>query len=672
METENTPDFGTVLKRYRVANGLTQEQLAERAGLSVRGISDLERGARVQPRAYTVHQLADALGLAAADRAQFEAAARAEAHAGSSRSVALNGTFLPSIADGELVARAEECEHLRSALSSTEEGAGRLVLLGGEPGIGKTRLVRDVLEEAQARGHVVLATRWAEPGQQAPIAPFLEALAALAAAPPDGLRTEVQRGWKRIARIAENLPPNADGTGPGVVAQQELFRAILELLILAARSAPIVLVLDDLQCADEQSLRLLVHLARAVPTAAILLVGAFRDTRISDDHPVLAQTLKSLARDRLADRLTIRRLSHEETARLAEVLMGGQPLSEEFAHFVYRRTKGIPRLIEQLVRSLGGRLELQGEIGAGNMGRVFRAHDRERGEEVAAKIVLARSEIDLDTLLRFQQEGAVLARLDHPHIVRIHGTFAEEHASCIIMELLGGQSLRQILLEGPLSLLRARQLALQVADAIAYAHGQEIVHRDIKPDASLRTIATTGMRMGTPLYMAPEQIEGKQVDGRSDVYALGAMLYHMVSGSPPFPDSDALTVAIRHLREEPRPPSWLVPSVPAEWDALILKAMAKEPANRFQRMRYERRWMHCPRSRGRDLPPADGSSEDLPPCRPRVPRRGGPCRRGCAVSWAWQERQPSVRRSFPGCCWPRPGSRSEPTLRTAALSPCGG
>src|SRR5207245_5739236 len=123
-----------------------------------------------------------------------------------------------------------------------------------------------------------------------------------------------------------------------------------------------------------------------------------------------------------------------------------------------------------------------GEIGAGAMGRVFRAYDRERTEEVAAKLVLARSEIDLDTLLRFQQEGAVLSKLNHPHIVRIYDTFAEEHASCIIMELLEGQSLGQILVDGPLSLPRARSMALQVADALAYAHSQQLVHRDIKPD----------------------------------------------------------------------------------------------------------------------------------------------------------------------------------------------
>jgi serine/threonine protein kinase len=243
------------------------------------------------------------------------------------------------------------------------------------------------------------------------------------------------------------------------------------------------------------------------------------------------------------------------------------------------------------------------------MGRVFRAYDRDREEEVAAKLVLARSEIDLDTLLRFQQEGAVLARLHHPHIVRIHDTFAEEHASCIIMELLDGHSLGQILQAGPLPLDRATAIALKVVDALSYAHSQEIVHRDIKPDnvmvlegdqvkvtdfgiarilqpdTSPQTIATTGMRMGTPLYMAPEQIAGKKIDRRADVYALGCMLYHMVTGRPPFEGADALAVAVQQLQDEPQPPSTLNHDVPEEWDAVILKALEKEPARRFQSAR---------------------------------------------------------------------------------------
>jgi CubicO group peptidase (beta-lactamase class C family)/streptogramin lyase len=108
------------------------------------------------------------------------------------------------------------------------------------------------------------------------------------------------------------------------------------------------------------------------------------------------------------------------------------------------------------------------------------------------------------------------------------------------------------------------------------------IARILQPDTSLQTFATTGMRMGTPLYMAPEQIEGKKIDGRTDIYALGAMLYHMVTGRPPFEGSDALTVAVKHLQDEPVAPSRVNPDVPQAWDGLILKALAKDPRERFQ------------------------------------------------------------------------------------------
>jgi len=205
-----------------------------------------------------------------------------------------------------------------------------------------------------------------------------------------------------------------------------------------------------------------------------------------------------------------------------------------------------------------------------------------------------------------------LAALNHPNIVRIYDTFVEEHATCIIMELLDGRSLGKVLQGGPLALPRAKHIGLQTADALAYAHSQSIVHRDVKPDnvmvlpddvvkvtdfgiariiqpdTSLGTIATTGMRMGTPLYMAPEQIEGQKIDGRTDVYALAALLYHMVAGRPPFEGSDTLTVAVKHLKETPHPPSRTNPAVPADWDALILKGLSKDPAKRFQSMREMR------------------------------------------------------------------------------------
>lgn len=607
MATQEQLSFGALLSRYRAAAGLTQEELAERTGLSVRGISDLERGARTQPRLSTVHQLAEALQLSRDDRTVFEQAALV-----SSRTAPLNGaipygTFLGALSTGALVAREEERERLRVGLDALQEGAGYVLLLSGEMGVGKTRLLQELMGEACARDYVVATARCSAPEQGTPYYLLLDALAGLSASTSGRLGAEARRLWRRVQQLAAGDAADGGAAESNAVKRRNLFGAVDDLLQVVARSVPVALLIDDLQWADSDSLSLLQHLAHSTRSSRVLVAAAFRDARLTEEHPELVQVLRALNRDRLAERITLRRLSLEETTRLVAITMGQQEVSEEFASFIYRRTKGVPRLIDQLVRSLGGRLELQGEIGAGSMGRVFRALDRTTNRTVAAKLVLARSEIDLETLLRFQQEGAVLARLEHPNIVDVYDTFAEEHATCIVMELLEGQSLGQIVRAGPLPLARAKHLVLQVADALSYAHSQLIVHRDIKPDnvmvldhdqvkvtdfgiarllqpdTSLQTIATTGMRMGTPLYMAPEQIEGKKIDGRTDIYALGAMLYHMVTGRPPFEGSDALTIAVKHLQEEPPPPGQIDPAIPPAWDTVILQAMAKGPAQRFQR-----------------------------------------------------------------------------------------
>lgn len=606
MSGADQPTFGLVLGRYRLAVGLTQEELAERAGLSPQAISALERGIRSQPRAHTVRLLAEGLGLAEPDRAVFEAAARARTVAPNKGTVLPTGDFLGAAPTTELVARGEEQQRFRSVLDSVMEGGGQVLLLSGEAGVGKTRLLQELMREAGARSFAVVTGRCYAIEQGTPYYPFLESLGQLVSVLPPQVHAEGQRDWKRIQEIAAEHAAAGGAEMGSAVDQHQLADAVSHLLLLAAGAAPLALLLDDLQWADDGSLKLLQHLAHTTRHAPVLLAGSFRDLQIAEDHPSLAGVLQTLSRERLAERLLVRRLSLEETTTMVAADMGGPAVSEEFASFVYRRTKGIPRLIDGLVRSLGGRLELQGEIGAGSMGRVFRAFDRTTERTVAAKVVLARQEVNLDALLSFQHEGAVLSRLEHPHIVKIYDTFAEEHASCIIMELLDGQPVSRLLDAGPMSLHRARGIGIQIAQALAYAHQQGIVHRDIKPDnvmvldndrvkvtdfgiarilqpdTSLHTMATTGMRMGTPLYMAPEQIEGKKVDGRTDIYALGAMLFHLITGKPPFEGSDALAIAVKQLQEAPPLPSSINPAVPADWDALISRALSKDPGKRFQ------------------------------------------------------------------------------------------
>jgi serine/threonine-protein kinase len=612
MDEKESGSFGALLSRYRAAVGLSQEELAEQSGLSVRGVSDLERGARMRPYATTVHQLAEALRLSPDDRAILEQAARKGKGAGTHAvSSPAPGSFLGAAPRGPLVGREEEMGRVRSALQAVAQGTGQFLLLVGELGVGKTRLAQeatvqirdpDALPGKPAR--FLLGTgRCYQRNQYTPYVPLFEALSELAETSPSGVHLAFEPPWEKLRQDVGALVNSGVG---GIDAHHDLFAAVADFMTTLADVAPVALVLDDLHHADDGTISLLQHLAREMRGKQVLLVATMRDTNLSEEHALLVQMLRDLARERLAERIVIRRLSAEETTRLAASLMGQETIADDIAALIYRRAKGIPRFIEGMVQSLGGRLELHGEIGAGAMGRVFAAYDAQTDREVAAKLMLARGEVDLDTVLSFQHEAAVLAKLRHPGIVEIYDSFIDEHASCIIMERLDGQSLGRILQRGPLPLSRAKNLAQQVADALSYAHTQHIVHRDIKPDnvmvlegdqvkvtdfgiarilqpdTSLHTMATTGMRMGTPLYMAPEQIEGKKVDARTDVYALGAMLYHMITGRPPFEGSDALTVAVKHLQEEPAPPSQINPVIPADWDALILKAMAKNPVKRFQ------------------------------------------------------------------------------------------
>lgn len=255
-------------------------------------------------------------------------------------------------------------------------------------------------------------------------------------------------------------------------------------------------------------------------------------------------------------------------------------------------------------RRLAGRYQIIRQLGGGGMGDVYQAVDVETGNAVAAKIMRPTAEDPLNALLRFQQEGAVLSTLNHPNIVRVLGTFLDGDTACIIMEFLEGRDLSQILHTDDLPLERVKTIGLQTADALAYAHVKGIIHRDIKPDnvivmgndhvkvadfgiARILRPGTvlntaTGISIGTPIYMAPEQIEGQPVDARSDVYSLGVVLYHMVTGRPPFQGESVLSIAYKQVHEAPVPPRDIIPDLPEGWQSLILKALAKHAADRFQ------------------------------------------------------------------------------------------
>jgi class 3 adenylate cyclase/sugar lactone lactonase YvrE len=517
------------------------------------------------------------------------------------------GALLGSLPSASIVARDDELASVLVAVDTVADGTGQFVLLGGRRGVGKTRLAQEATRIAHNSGFLIATGRCYETERNVAFFPFLEALAMGYSAAPSAVRFAIPRRWPYLALLLpEQIPvPAPNPSADQQEVQQRIIRAVTGFLSAIAPEQPVALIFDDLHWADEASLRLLTHLARQTRGQRVLLLGTYRDTELRRGDP-LDQTLRSLIRERLVDRVAVRRLTGEGTAAMVAAIVGATETSEEFVEFVHRKSQGLPFFIDEILRSLGGHYRLVREIGAGGMGRVFQAVDTRDGKVVATKIMFASKEAEVDAAVRFAQEGAVLATLQHPNIVHVYGTFMDEHASCIVMELLDGRSLMEVLRSEQLDLARIKYLMQQVAAALAAAHGRGIVHRDIKPDnimvlgddqvkvtdfgiarilrptATLQTIASTGMTLGTPHYMSPEQIEGKRVDGRADIYALGAVIYQLVTGRTPFEGTDPVTIAYKHVHEAPAPPSEVVAEVPEDWEVLILKALAKDPAERFQ------------------------------------------------------------------------------------------
>ncbi len=235
------------------------------------------------------------------------------------------------------------------------------------------------------------------------------------------------------------------------------------------------------------------------------------------------------------------------------------------------------------------------------MAEVWEGHDDLLARPVAVKIPLPHLAGEEAFVARFRREAIAAARLSHPNVVSIYDTGTDGEDSFIVMELVRGPTLREILAkEGPRSPGEAVAIASQVASALDFAHRAGIVHRDIKPanilvaeDGTAKVadfgIAKAGhdttvtrATVGTARYLSPEQVEGTRPDGRSDVYSLGVVLYEMLCGRPPFEADNELALALKHVRAQVVPPSALVPSVPEWLEAVVMRALSKDPAERFQ------------------------------------------------------------------------------------------
>ena len=258
---------------------------------------------------------------------------------------------------------------------------------------------------------------------------------------------------------------------------------------------------------------------------------------------------------------------------------------------------------------LGGRYELDGVVGRGGMAEVYRARDIRLDRIVAVKTLREDLARDATFQARFRREAQSAASLNHPSIVAVYDTGEDmagpTHVPYIVMEYVDGRTLRELLRDDRRLLPeRALEITDGVLRALDYSHRNGIIHRDIKPgnvmltrsaevkvmdfgiaravsDAQA-TMTQTAQVIGTAQYLSPEQARGERVDARSDLYSTGCLLYELLTGRPPFTGDSPVAIAYQHVRENPIPPSRVDPEIPAWADSIVLKAMAKDPAERYQ------------------------------------------------------------------------------------------
>jgi serine/threonine protein kinase len=249
------------------------------------------------------------------------------------------------------------------------------------------------------------------------------------------------------------------------------------------------------------------------------------------------------------------------------------------------------------------RYQIEREIARGGMAEVYLARDQSLNRPVALKALFPEFAREPSFVERFRREAQAAANLNHPNIVSIYDWGQESGTYFIVMEFVEGRSLRELIhSEGPLEPGQAADIAAEIASALAFAHRSGVVHRDVKPGNVLLTesgtvkvtdfgiaragtsdgLTQTGSVMGTATYFSPEQAQGLAVDGRSDVYSVGIVLYEMVCGVPPFTAESPVSVAYKHVREEPIAPTLRNPAVPPALEQIILSALAKDPEHRYQ------------------------------------------------------------------------------------------
>jgi len=247
------------------------------------------------------------------------------------------------------------------------------------------------------------------------------------------------------------------------------------------------------------------------------------------------------------------------------------------------------------------RYQVTAHLGSGGMAEVYCATDLQLGRKVALKILHERFAADEEFVERFKREASSAAGLQHQHLVAVYDRGEWEGTSYIAMEYVAGRTLKQLVTDdGPLAPGHAVDLTVQILRAARFAHRRGVIHRDFKPQnvivdyegrakvtdfgiarAGASDMTQTGSIMGTAQYLSPEQAQGHAVNARSDLYSIGIILYELLTGRVPFQADSAVTIALKQVSEVPVAPSELNPAVTPEIEAVVLRALAKEPNDRF-------------------------------------------------------------------------------------------
>jgi serine/threonine-protein kinase len=255
-------------------------------------------------------------------------------------------------------------------------------------------------------------------------------------------------------------------------------------------------------------------------------------------------------------------------------------------------------------RIFGDRYEVEGPLGSGGMAEVWKGHDRVLNRTVAIKTLLPQFARDASFVDRFRREAQAAARLNHHGIVSVYDSGTDGDTPYIVMQYIEGRTLADFLGSGKtLPPMQAATIGQEIAEALGAAHAQGVIHRDIKPANVMitregkvlvmdfgiarlisgpETAPQTSAVLGTASYLSPEQAQGQPVDARSDIYALGVVLYEMLTGRPPFTGDSPMAIAYKQVNATPEAPSSLNPDVPPELDAVVMRALSKNPANRYQ------------------------------------------------------------------------------------------